>query len=177
MIEKAPYPDHPNRCQSVNSQGQCRNLGVRLSDGNYTGNCQAHGGAKQADVNKKQSLKNYRLDKFRFRQQVERLGNSDEVKSLRDEIGILRMILEQRLESIESDVDLMIQSSAISDLVLKIDKLVSSCHKLEGSMGQLLDKQRILSFAQELITIVSEHCTEEQTNKVAEALLEKLNDS
>jgi hypothetical protein len=54
----------------------------------------------------------------------------------------------------------MLNSGAIGDMVLKIEKLVSSCHKLEGLMGQLLDKQAILQFAGEVIDIIGEECAD-----------------
>jgi hypothetical protein len=149
-------------------------MGVELPGGDFGANCLVHGGNKQIASAEAKSLKNYNLTKFRYRQEIERLGDNNNIKSLRDEIGILRMLLEQRLEGITSDIDLMIQSSAISDMVLKIDKLVSSCHKLEGSMGHLLDKQAILQFGQEIIAIVGSRCTEEQTAEIAEAIFQTI---
>lgn len=40
---------------------------------------------------------------------------------------------------------------------MKIDRLVNSCHKLEGSLGQLLDKQAILNFASEVINVITDN--------------------
>ena len=59
------------------------------------------------------------------------------------------MILEEVLNKCKDSKDLILKSSVISDLVVKVEKLVSSCHKMEGSMGQLLDKSAILQFAAE----------------------------
>jgi hypothetical protein len=115
------------------------------------------------------SLRNYRLATFHLRARLEQLGVSPGIKSLRDEIAILRALLEQRLEQCKDTTDFILQSGPISDLKLKIEKLVASCHHLEGSMGQLLDKQAILQFASVVIDIISEELkdTKDGTEKIA----------
>lgn len=151
MFERVKEDD-PHRCQAVNAQGQCRNRAVEHEGQNGT-YCMAHGGNKQVNSMKKASLNNYRLTKWKAH--LERHSGSDQLKSLRDEIGILRMILEEKLNQCNTNLELVMASHQISDLVVKIDKLVTSCHKLEGSMGQLLDKQAILQFAMVVIDIIS----------------------
>jgi hypothetical protein len=148
-VSKVQEPDSPNRCQGVSQQGQCWNNVVP-----GTTFCPLHGGPNQANVNAKKELRNYRLTKWQDR--IGEKANSTGIKDLRDEIGILRIILEERLEHCKSEMDLILHSGPIADLILKIEKVVASCHKLEGSMGQLLDKQAILQFASEIITIVGD---------------------
>jgi hypothetical protein len=75
--------------------------------------------------------------------------------------------MEDRLNRCEDEADLLLQSHTISDLVMKIDKVVKSCHQLEGSMGQLLDKQAILQFASEVIGVIS-IALEGQEDKISE---------
>ena len=175
MFEKTPRPDDPRRCQAVNSQGQCRNLGIKNGD-TYHPNCLAHGGNKQVAKEKAEGLRNYRLTKWNAK--VQRFGNRPEIKSLRDEIGILRLIMEERLNKCGDAQDLILQSAPISDLVMKIEKVVASCHKLEGSMGQLLDKQAILQFAQTVIGIVATELegSEDKIERIADKILESLSD-
>ena len=60
--------------------------------------------------------------------------------------------------------------------VAKIEKLVTSCHKLEESLGQTLDKQSIMQFADGVVGIISKHLPPEQLGIIADeifALLEK----
>jgi len=169
-IVKTPYPDHPNRCQAVSSRGQCPNLGL-LVDDTYMANCIAHGGARQRHSTKQESLRNYRLGVWQARvdEKVDAVG----IKGLRDEIGILRVILEERLTTCRDSMDLILQSAAISDMVMKIERVVTSCHKLEGSMGHLLDKQAILQFAQVVIGIIGNaDLSEAQLNTIAEDILQ-----
>lgn len=116
--------------------------------------CIMHGGNKQLQSMKAASLRNYQLDMWHAK--LQRHSGSASIKSLRDEVGILRMVLETRLNQCKDDMDLMLHSAPIADLVMKIDKVVSSCHKLEGSLGELLDKTAILQFANEMITLISD---------------------
>jgi hypothetical protein len=169
-IEKVAEDD-PRRCQATNNQGQCRNKAV---DG--CSNCIAHGGARQDHSNKMQNMRNYRLTKWNAR--IQEKGDSSAVKSLRDEIGILRILMEERLQSCTSESDLILHSGPISDLVMKIERVVASCHKLEGAMGQLLDKQAILQFAAKVINILGEELVAhpEVVAKVADRIMESFNE-
>ena len=66
------------------------------------------------------------------------------------------MLLEERLNACQDQMDLMYNASPIADLVIKIEKLVTSCHKLELATGTLLDKQAIVQFGSELVALISE---------------------
>ena len=144
-ILKSCEANDPRRCQAVvATTGQCTHLSVEGQS--Y---CPIH---RRPDWDKG---RNYALTKFRA--EIQRKADSSEVKSLREEIGILRLMLETRINKVADEMDLILHSGPISDLVLKIEKLVASCHKLEGSMGQLLDKSAILQFAGNVINIISEH--------------------
>lgn len=114
----------------------------------------AHGGNHAVAKEKRDAMRNYNLTKWRAA--VAQKAESGEVKSLRDEIGILRVVLEERLNRCNDAYDLVLQSGPISDMVMKIERIVTSCHKLEKAMGQHLDKQAILQFATLVIGIVTE---------------------
>ena len=159
--------DSPDRCQAVTGQGQCLNKAV--SGGTH---CIVHGGNKQLQSQKAQGVRNYRLTKWRAK--LEQQATSPSIKSLRDEIGILRILMEERLEKCQDENELLMQSGPISDLVLKIDKVVTSCHKLEGSMGQLLDKAALIQFASRIIEVIGEvlEGQDDNLNIIADRILE-----
>lgn len=144
-IKKIAYPEDPNRCQQVTVIGQCTNL--KIPGENF---CKVHG--CQTNSIERAECRNYRLERWQHR--VQSKATSPNIKSLRDEIGILRMTLEEQLNRCIDPLDLVLHAAAISDLVLKIEKLVSSCHRLENSMGLLLDKSALLQFASEVISII-----------------------
>ena len=165
-------PDSPNRCQATNSQGQCNNAAVEGGT-----HCLVHGGNKQLESQRNASLRNYRLTKWQAK--LERHAESDSIKSLRDEVGILRILMEERLNQCSTDMDLLLHSGAISDLVMKIDRVVTSCHKLEGQMGQLLDKSALLQFAGRIIDVIGSELEgqDEIMNTIADKILEIISEN
>jgi len=136
--------DDPRRCQCVTPKGQCPSLAC---EGKAF--CRVHGGSK---VDK--SLRNYHLNKWSTR--VNELADNELLKNINEEIGILRMMLETRLNRIHDEAALIIDAGPITNLVDKIASLVERCHKLELNTGKLLNKQSIMQFADEVIAIISD---------------------
>ncbi|MAE21972.1 MAG: hypothetical protein CMK92_06025 [Pseudomonas sp.] len=64
------------------------------------------------------------------------------------------MILEETVTMCQDSHQLLLSTNKISDLVLKIEKLVSSCHRIEKSTGQLLGKTAILNIATQMMEIM-----------------------
>jgi hypothetical protein len=146
-------PDDPLRCQAIVKTGQCPYKAVENGR-----NCPMHGGAKQQQLAQQEGIRNYRLAKWQSR--VGEFADNDQVKSLREEIGILRVILEETLNMCKEPEELLIYSSKIADTVMKVEKLVASCHRLEASTGMLLDKTAALHLASVIVEIVSRYVTE-----------------
>jgi hypothetical protein len=140
--------DDPCRCQAMGGRGgQCS---YKATEGSQY--CPMHGGhfaAKQAEA-KRQRL--YNLAKWQDR--IGEHANHDQAKSLREEIGILRILLEGVMGLCQDQNDLLMYSNKISDLATKIEKLVSSCHRLEEKTGMLLDKHAALKIATQIVDII-----------------------
>jgi len=100
-------------------------------------------------------IKSYKMGIWQ--QRMEELSDSSDVKSLADEVIIAKMTLETIYKCCQTENDVLLNAHKISDLMAKIDKLVNSCHKLQRSSGQLLDKSSVLQIAGEIITIISNH--------------------
>lgn len=146
--------DDPNRCQGVTAQGQCPFKSVPGSKF-----CWIHGGNKHLESENKKAVRNYQLAIWQSRLD-EKQG--PDIKSLREEIGILRILIEERLNMCKTATDLILVSGPISDLIMKLQKVISSCHTLEKSLGDLLDKTIIKQFAQEIIKIITEEIDDEE---------------
>jgi hypothetical protein len=149
----------PNRCQGMTAHGQC--LIIAVPGGKY---CKMHGGQESNQLAQK-SIRNYRLLKFQAR--VNDFADNEQAKSLREEIGILRMVLEETLLRCEDEnpekarLNLLIESSKITDMVSRIDKLVSSCHRLELATGGLLDKSAAIQLGAQIVSVISHHIDDE----------------
>jgi hypothetical protein len=165
-------PDDPMRCQGQgqSGEGQCHWLSLagmardgHLDDADirdYTDidRCPKHGGFIKVNQREKKALHDYRLQVWQER--INEFCESPKVKSLRGEIAIVRMLTETILSMCEKPQDLMLYSGKIGDLVMKIEKLVRSCDRLESSMGMLLDRAGALVLAGQIVEIISKHVTE-----------------
>ena len=152
--ERVPE-DHPECCES---QG-C--IIKRLPGSRF---CAAHGGNKGAESTAKKMLKNYRLTKFAAEVQ-EKQGSSD-IKSLTGEIGMLRQIIQEQWNSCDDANDLILKSGPISDLFTKLEKLVNSCNNIDKTLGNLIDKEKVVLFAQTIVTIISPYIPEEKLDEL-----------
>lgn len=135
--------DPSEQCQSNDSRGQCQNKAVEGSE--Y---CPVHGGRKQ----KGKAL--YELSKTKYMSRIKDLKGHEEAKSLRTEIGILRMMLETKLNGVADDMELMLQQQSISELIVKINTLVSSCHKIETHLSNILTVEDASQLISEISDII-----------------------
>lgn len=55
---------------------------------------------------------------------------------------------------------MILQSGALSELILKIEKLVTSCHKLEKDMGVTIEKNQVINMAESIVAVVNKHVTD-----------------
>jgi len=152
------------RCQGPgqNGEGQCRNYGMEeaqkrglLDDGeDYTGvkNCAAHGAFVQKKAKDQKRVHDYRLQIWQ--QRVQEFSESERTKTLRGEIGILRLMLETIMNECRTTQDLMLYSSKIADIIMKIEKLVRSCDALESGLGMILDRQAALALSAKFVTVI-----------------------
>lgn len=131
--------------------------------------CTHHGGVVADTSIQKKAATAYRLDLFQAR--VDELAIDPNIKNLRGEIGILRLMIEARLNTCKDDYDLMLQSAAIATLVTQANSLVTSCHRIETLTGQLLDKQTLAEFAVKVVEIISESVDPEEANEIADKIV------
>lgn len=160
--------DDPDRCQAVTPRGQCR---IKAIENNRFCPVHAAGAVSKAE---KEAARNYRLNQWQAR--VGEFADNDKVKSLREEVGVLRILLEETMNRCKDPGELILYSNKLSDLVMKIDKVVTSCHRLEAQTGMLLDKQAALHVASVIVNVVSRHVSDDQvldeiSNEIIAAIL------
>lgn len=160
--------DDPNRCQAVVANGQCPYLSLP-----NTKNCAMHGGVGQQNNNGRQAVSNYRLQQYQER--VSDFANNSEIKSLREEIGIVRMTLESLLVSCKDANKLLLYSDKITNMVNQIQKLVVAAQSLEEKNNTLLGRNVVIVIADSIVTLLGQYITDpdklvEIGNKIHESI-------
>lgn len=160
-------PDDPSRCQGMMSSGQCT-----LQSLPGLTFCKLHAAAAKR-LEAKGNIRN--LNVAIWQNRIGQLADSPQAKSLREEIGVLRLLLEAILNTCQDSSQLIAMSNKISDLVSRIEKVVGSCHSIEKSSGQLLDKSAALQLATAIINIVGDNCTNpEEVATIADKIVEEV---
>ena len=136
----------PHRCKGPKPDGQCQN---RAADGSEY--CVACGGVDRAPVRR---LRQYFLAKARDQTRLANLAEHEEVKSLRDEIALARMLIERRFNLIQNDADLICACAPLNTLLLTVERLVKSAHAIEKSLGTLLARAAVLRVGQQVCQII-----------------------
>lgn len=155
-----------NQCQSRSTTFQCpyRATGTRIKDPSdptrtiWEGSpyCPRHSGGNRED---KANLRQYNVAKFK--DSMRRFADHPEAKSLREDLAILKMTLESRLEGMKDATDLSIRSGGTIELVREIAKTTLALHKIERESGELLDKTQILVFMKQVVDIIAENITDQ----------------
>lgn len=149
--------DSPDRCQGMTDKGQCHQKRVMGEDDSDKGSefCIMHGGSAATRKKNKKDLRSYYLRLWGA--EARQVHNPEFLKSLRDEIVILRMMLQNIInEKIDSSTSLILMSGKIIQIIGEIRSTVESCNKLEKSTGELLDLQTLFQFGDEVITLITE---------------------
>ena len=164
--------DDPNRCLGSNENGRCTYKAVKKDDGSgYYKYCPRHN-HQAAKLYENEKIRNYRLDQHRHR--VNEFADNEQVKSLREEIGICRLLLETMFNRCKNDTELIMSSNKIQGLVGDIDKLVNSCHKLEVSTGQLLDVEVLKQISNAIVKIIAEETSPEVSGRIGGRIMESI---
>lgn len=160
-------PADPARCQGSVSHGQCP---FKCPPGKRY--CSIHGHDVRGQAKRDANL--YRLGQWQAR--VQELAGHEKYKTLTDELGIMRMLLEQKVQSITTPAEAMVASGSLSELIMKVEKLVHSAHKLDQSMGNLIDKNAVIQIADRIVGAIMDVIPEEYMEAVYSKVSEAVND-
>ncbi|MFA5345367.1 MAG: hypothetical protein WC315_03755 [Candidatus Omnitrophota bacterium] len=135
------------RCEFTYSNGQCSE--EALEGEKY---CSLH---THVDPEKHQK-RLYNLLKYKYRTRYEQIGEHEALRSLRDEVAISKMMLEETLNSIQNDSEFIASRADLAQQLATVEKLVASMIKMETSLGSLLAKPTLLKIAGEIVQILLE---------------------
>ena len=140
--------DALNRCQARGDagEGQCKFIAVEGFK--Y---CPKHAGPGPM-LAEKRKVHQYMLELWQTR--VDEFAEGEDVKTLRGEIGIMRMMVESIISRCTNAADLHLYSGKIAQLVGQIQTLVVSTDKLETRLGMILDKAGALALGAQIVEII-----------------------
>jgi hypothetical protein len=150
---KTVAEDDPRRCQGNTSHGQCRFEAV---EGSVF--CQIHVRDQAAD-RKQEMARQYNVT--RWKAKIDHFAGHSDFKSLREEIGVLRLLMETVLNKCDTDMDLLLYSNHISGMAMKIKEALLAAHKLESAMGMLLDRAATMQLTGEIVDIIGRYVSDE----------------
>lgn len=157
-----------NQCITTlkGSGRQCPNMCIEGSE-----HCAVHGGLVDAESARK---KQYEQTKLEFwLQQIKKETESDTSRSLKEEIGILKILLKSHLGMCNGHNDLIIYSAQIQSVILSIEKVLSSFVKIEKTMGELLNREELAVFADTVIRIIAKEVKDpEIIDNISKQILE-----
>ena len=167
--------DDPDRCTYIKpGEGQCLMKSVEGGD-----RCKVHGGGRQLQVAKKKQLRAYAKNKWAA--SIRDNAHDSEIKSLREELGIARIMLNQILNRCNDSHDLLMMSGPIDNMLKTINLIQKTSHTIEKDLDNMLGPEAIEAFGNELFEIIMEEIDDANViNRIALKLgraLRKLNSS
>ena len=92
----------------------------------------------------------YQSDKF-----VKKRDNSN-ISSLRDEIALTRIMIEEIWNGCSSSEQLFMYQQPLSDLIVKVERLVSAMHKMDLASQNYMDQKQLEGFCQDIINVLED---------------------
>lgn len=148
--ERVPYAEHPDRCQgNRGDQGQCWNFKNPGSD--Y---CMAHGGNRAPQEAAKRDLRLYQSNMFLAK--VKEIGEEKELLSLNREVALMKSLVEAKLNLITDEHSFAMNHAGVAGLLMNLDKLVTSCARLNDKLGMSMNAQQALAFSDDVLSCIAE---------------------
>jgi hypothetical protein len=160
------------RCEHTTTTQQCTEQAVEGSRF-----CIKHSKNPQAGLKRQ-----YMLNQAKYRQRYSDFADSNELRSLRDEISVMRMVFEERLNMVTNDSEMLASCGQIASLAVVIERLVKSCHQLESRLGTLLSKPSLLGIANEIVQILLQELShlpgyEDLVDRISERIVQIITDA
>lgn len=172
-IEATSDPD--KQCQGTAATGSCYYKKVEGSD--Y---CAMHGGQGALRKARKEGMYEFKKTQWLAKLTDDRFPAFSRGKGkydLSEELGILRISLEETLNVCHNAQDLSRYNQKISKLIIQIQSIIESSLKLDQKLGSLVSKSEMIEIAQKLIVHIETHVQDPQIIKdIVTDFEETLND-
>jgi len=137
--------DDPRRCRRTAQTGaQCQNLAEPGTD-----RCKFHGGRSDTRPKERERM-NYLSEQFANRMKIEG-GDIDEVKLLKENLMNLNGVIAARINMMTDQASTLAHSPAVTELIMKAEKVTASLHRLSAASGALLGKSALHLWGQRIV--------------------------
>lgn len=136
---------HPEVCQGTKGSGPCEYRRVPGSEF-----CHLHGSAASQKKIEAKDLRNYRLSSM-FGDRAVQMSGGTAIKSLSEEIGLLRSLLEVIYNSLTSQNEALMYSDKIMNLSKEIRSQVETWQKLQERNRELMARDQVIALFDQLI--------------------------
>jgi len=154
--ERVPYAEHIDRCQGVDSKGQC--WLYKLPPSQF---CHRHGGNRAGEEARKREVQH--LQANAFLQKVREGARSPDLLSLATEVAAIKQMMEIKMSQMIDASTIEIHSGSLANLCVQSEKLVTSCTRLQEKLGNMMSATQAMEFATEIMGIVSEEVGDGET--------------
>lgn len=139
------------RCEAVNVQGAT--CPYKPVPGSMY--CSHHGGRAHelAKVERQKSL--YSFHQTQYLQQIEAIESNPRSRSLRDEIGLTRIILQRIIDTCESDNDYILRSGEIQSVIKTLESLMKTAFVLDKETKELMTRDEAKQLAAKLLSTLA----------------------
>jgi len=144
-LQRVDDPADSRRCKSPTPTGQCWNVAEEGSD-----HCLAH--APRPTISPTKRI--YLLQRADEQKRLAELADHDEVKSLREEIALTRMMIEMWQNEMKTDTDRMLKWPACERAIQTVHRLVKDCFVIEQNLGSLMSTKTAMRLANTIVQIV-----------------------
>ena len=112
--------------------------------------CATHGGRDKLTPALSQR---YDLTDAKMAARITMLNTPEDIYTLRDEIAMVRAMLERHLNRIQTDDELIRATPILNQLMLTLERLVKTSSDIEQRLGELMSREEAMTLARELVKL------------------------
>lgn len=136
------------RCQASKGDHQC--IEPVVPGTQYCERC-----GKSRKALSTESIRQYNLASAEVRAKFEHFLDQPGLRSLREEIALVRILIERLYNRVEGNDTLLLSNAAqLNQLFLTLERLVKTTHQQEQSLGELLTRDQVVALARQFVEIV-----------------------
>lgn len=155
----------------MTKDGQCTYLAVEGSRF-----CEYHSGEARGGKRHEQAKsERYLIDNQALREAYQRQQDDKDYLDLKDEILLLTALMERRINSAKTDVDLQLATNHAVALMQRLESMKINLLKIQQQLGLVLGKDQLRVLAREMAVILDEELDGlEDKDERMEAISERL---